>query len=243
MAPNTALREARIAARLSQGDLARLIREAGFRSGYATPCTERTVQRWESGKVQCPQGRHLLALEAVLGQPAESLGFDADRNYGVDRARMLADAGLDAAMPLPDPAARYGPLTGIWLSEYEYPSSGRGTLVNRHYVVMLQRGARLMVRSVPAARSALSMDMAVNGHVVTGTWTEQTDPAGYYRGAVYHGAVQLLLDPTGHRMAGEWVGFGREMTVNHGTWSLTLVDGDVSAEALGQWNRMPEGSA
>jgi transcriptional regulator with XRE-family HTH domain len=238
VALNTALRQARIRAHLSQGDLARLIREDGFRSGRSTPCTERTVQRWESGQVTCPQARYLLALENVFGQPAESLGFDADKRYGMDRGQILADAGLDAAMPLPDPAASYGPLSGIWLSEYQYPSSGRGgSFSSRHYVMVLQRGARLMVRSVPASSSQLSIELSANGQVVTGTWTEQTEASGYYKGAVYHGALQMLLDPTGRRMEGEWVGFGRDMSVNHGPWSLTLVDGELGTGALQRWNR------
>lgn len=241
MAPNTALREARVNAHLSQEDLARRIREAGFKTGYPAPCTSRTVQRWESGQVNCPQARYLLALEAVLGQPADSLGFDASERYGMDRDRMLADAGLDASMPLPDPAAHYGRLTGIWLSEYTYPSSGRGReLTSRHYVIILQRGARLMVRSLPASASQLSMDVTANGQVVTGTWAEQTQRDGYYSGAIYSGALQFLVDPTGHRMEGEWVGFGRDMKVNHGAWSLTLVDGEVGAEAMQRWNRVPD---
>lgn len=243
MAPNTALREARKRARLSQGDLARRIRESGFHDGVPTPCTERTVQRWEAGTVQCPQGRYLIALEGVLGQPAETLGFDADTRHGMDRDRVLADAGLDATMPLPEPAASYGGLTGIWLSEYEYSSSGRGaSFTSQHYVMILQRGARLMIRSLPASKSKLSMDLSINGQVVTGTWTEQTQVDGYYKGAVYHGAIQVLLEPTGHRMSGKWVGFGRELEVNDGPWSLTLVDEQVSVEAVERWNQTPKGS-
>jgi transcriptional regulator with XRE-family HTH domain len=235
---NTALREARLRAHLSQGDLARLIRETGFRTGEPNGCTREMVQRWESGKTRRPQGRYLLALENVLGQPADSLGFDADIKYGMDRARTLAEAGLDTMLPLPEPAERYGPLTGIWLSSYDYYSSGRDqTLTSAHHVMLLQRGARLMVRSLPASGSQLSMDLSVNGQVVTGTWTEQTQADGYYRGAVYHGAIQLLQEPTGRRMFGKWVGFGRELEVNTGAWTLSLVDDHVDAEAVERWNR------
>jgi transcriptional regulator with XRE-family HTH domain len=242
MAPNLALRDARRNAHLSQEDLARSIREAGWRTGNPAPCSGRTVQRWESGAVTCPQPRYLMALEAVLGQPADSLGFDADRRYGMDRDRVLADAGLDAAMPLPDPAGHYGPLSGIWLSEYEYPSAGRArTFRNRHYVMVLQRGAQVMVRSLPASSSQVSMDLTANGSVCTGTWTEQTEQDGYYKGAVYSGALQFLTDPTGHRLEGQWVGFGRNMKVNTGEWVLTLVEGDVGTDAVQRWNRVPEG--
>ena len=237
---NTALREARRRAHLSQSDLARRIREAGYLSGDTNGCTREMVQRWESGKVRRPQARYLLALENMLGQPAENLGFDADLRYGMDRARTLADAGLDATLPLPEPGASYGPLTGIWLSDYQYRSSGRdATFTSRHYVMLLQRGARLMVRSLPASASQLSMDLAVNGRVVTGAWTEQTQGDGYYRGAVYHGALQMLQDEGGRLLAGKWVGFGKDGEVNDGPWSLTLVDERVDVEAVERWNRVP----
>jgi len=238
--PNVALREARIRAHLSQGELARRIREAGFSSGDANGCTVRMVQRWESGETRRPRPHYLLALENVLGQPIENLGFDADLRHGMDRARALSDAGLDVILPLPETAERYGSLSGIWLSAYEYRSSGRdATFTSRHYVMLLQRGARLMVRSLPASESQLSMDLGVNGHVITGTWTEQTQAGGYYRGSVYTGAIQLLQESP-ERLAGKWVGFGKEDEVNTGAWSLTLVDDRVDAGAVEQWNRVPE---
>lgn len=174
---NTALREARRRANLSQYDLARQIREAGHMLGDPNGCTREMVQRWESGRVRRPQGRYLIALEHVFGLPVASLGFDADIRYGMNRTRIISEAGLETAMPLPEPAESYGPLSGIWLSAYTYESSGRGqTFISRHYVMVLQRGARLMVRSLPASESQLSMDLSVNGQVTTGTWTEQRQP-------------------------------------------------------------------
>ena len=111
-------------------------------------------------------------------------------------------------LPLPEPA-NYGPFTGIWLSAYEYRSSGRdATFTSRHHVLLLQRGARLMVRSLPASESQLSMDLGVNGRVITGTWTEQTKADGYYRGAVYTGAIQLLQE-SAERSAGSGWGSAR----------------------------------
>lgn len=237
---NLALRDARVRAHMSQDDLARRIRETGFRTGDPNGCTRGMVQRWESGRTRRPQGRYLLALENVLGQPAASLGF-ADVDLGMDRVRALADAGLNTGLPLPDPAASYGPLSGIWLSVYEYYSSSREQAqASKHHVMVLQRGAHLMTRSLPASASQMSMDMSVNGQVVTGTWTEETEAGGYYRGAVYHGAIQMLQEPTGRRMAGKWVGFGRDLEVNTGPWTLTLVDADINEDAVSRWNRVPE---
>jgi transcriptional regulator with XRE-family HTH domain len=238
---NAALREARRRANLSQYDLAREIREAGFKLGDPNGCTRELVRKWEAGVVRRPQGRYLIALEHVFGLPVASLGFDADIQYGMDRARTISEAGLDTSMPLPEPAETYGPLTGIWLSAYTYESSGRGqTFTSRHYVMLLQRGGRLMVRSLPASESQLSMDLSVNGQVVTGTWTEQTKGDGYYRGAVYHGALQMLEQEDDHSLAGQWVGFGKEGEINTGAWSLTLVDERVDTDAVERWNRPAE---
>jgi len=241
--PNVTLREARVRAHLSQTELARRIREAGFTSGDANGCTVRMVQRWESGETRRPRPNYLLALEYVLGQPAENLGFDADVRHGIDRAVALAEARLDSVLPLPEPAESYGPLTGVWLSSYTYRSSGRdATFTSGHYVMLLQRGARLMVRSLSASASQLSMDLGVNGQVITGTWTERTQEGGYYRGAIYTGAIQLLQE-SAERLSGKWVGFGKEDEVNTGPWSLTLVDGHVDEAAVERWNRPAETGA
>ena len=39
-----------------------------------------------------------------------------------------------------------------------------------------------MVQALPASASRLSVNMTVNGAVATGTWTEETEPGGYYSG-------------------------------------------------------------
>lgn len=231
---NTLLRGARVRARLSQADLARLIREAGHKRGDPNSCTRVTVQRWEAG-TSTPQARYILALEDVLGQSAGELGFAAD-GHGVDRVRAVADARLDAPLPEPDAADLAGRLTGIWLSEYEYPSTGRGGLfINRHRVRVLHRGAHLTVQSLPRSRSAVGLDMWQNGQVVTGTWTEVTELDGYYRGGTYFGALQMLVQPTERHMEGQWVGFGRG-EINNGRWSLTLIDSDVSDMTIEMWS-------
>jgi hypothetical protein len=87
------------------------------------------------------------------------------------------------------------------------------------------------------------MDLTQNGAVVTGTWSERTNPKGYYQGSVYHGAIQFLADPTGHRLRGQWVGYGRDFDLNTGPWTLELVSSDTSAEAMDRFNRPPESAA
>ena len=237
--PNSALRAVRLSLLMSQDDLARAVRDVGNRTGEPNDCNKRLVQRWEAGQVTTPRAVYARALEHVTGQPIENLGFKhADVGYGMNRQEALRIG----ATPVPSgkPSA-HGPLTGIWHSWYEYHSSGRdGTFTGEHYVVLIQHGARLQVRSLSeSSDSPLFMDLTVNGQVVTGTWTEQTHPDGYYQGAVYHGAIQFLLEPTGRKMTGKWVGFGREFDVNTGPWNLTLVTSNVGKDAMTQYNRRP----
>ncbi len=196
--PTTTLRAARTRLRMSQDDLARAIRDAGRRAGEPNSCTKRVVQRWESGVVTTPRGPYLRALEYVMGQPAGNLGFAGER-YGLDR---------EAAMALPEGArirrTAQGPLSGIWVSEYEYQSSGREqTFTGLHHVLVTQSGNLVTVRSIAgSAPGDVVMDLTVNGAVLTGTWNERTNPDGYYQGSVCQGAIQLLLEPGGRRMAG-----------------------------------------
>jgi hypothetical protein len=229
---------------MSQEDLARAVRQAGHQSGEPNDCNKRLVQRWEAGAVTTPRSVYARALEAATGQPIENLGFKAaDERYGLDRRQALGMAAA-ATVPLANiTSSQAGPLTGIWRSRYEYVSSGRGgqSYSNGHFVVILHRGAKLQLRSLPdTAPGRLMMDLTVNGQVITGTWTEQTNPNGYYQGTVYHGAIQLLLEPTGHRMSGKWVGFGRDFDLNTGPWTLTLVSSDTGRDTMESYNRPVE---
>lgn len=235
---------------MSQDDFARALRAAGDRAGVPNDANKRLVQRWEAGAITSPRPAYARALEAVTGLPIGSLGF----TVAVPHSRVSDDgrgghdvAGPDTATPVPvgGPAARAAPAgnySGVWLSRYEYYSSGRSdTFTSRHYVVLLQHGDRLTVRSLPGSSdSALTVDLTVDGSVITGTWIEQTSPDGYYRGARYHGAIQLLAEPTGRRLAGKWVGFGKEMDVNTGPWELVFQDASTNKATLARYDRRPD---
>ena len=244
--PNTALRAVRLGMRMSQDEFAHAIQEAGARAGAPNDANKRLVQRWEAGVSISPRPVYARALEAATGLPLEVLGFtDAAARVSDDgRGGHDVDLGGAVAPATPAPTGHTAPLgnhSGVWLSRYEYHSSGReGTFTQQHHVVLLQHGDRLTVRSLPhSADSALSMDLTVAGNVVTGTWTEQTATAGYYRGARYHGAIQMLAEPTGRRLVGKWVGFGKEMDVNTGPWELVFQDASTSKAALDRYDRPP----
>lgn len=249
--PNSALRAVRMGLRLSQDDFAREIRAAGDKAGVPNDANKRLVQRWEAGLIAAPRPAYARALEMVTGLPVESLGFAM-----VPHARVTDDQhgghdveaspeGIAAAVPAPTgrqaPAGNY---SGVWLSRYEYFSSGRdATFTGLHHVVLLQHGDRLTVRSLPgSADSTLTMDLTLDGVVITGTWVEQTAADTYYRGARYHGAIQLLAEPTGRRLVGKWVGFGKQMDVNTGPWELVFQDASTTKATLAQYDRPPEQS-
>ncbi|WAL98112.1 helix-turn-helix transcriptional regulator [Streptomyces sp. Je 1-369] len=253
--PNSTLRAVRMGLLLSQDEFARAIREAGTRAGQRNDASKRLVQRWEAGIIAAPRPLYARALEAVTGLPVEALGFAAapmarvseDGRGGHD----LKDSsvGIPEANGTPTPqAAPRGNYSGVWLSTYEFVSSGRNNEVftGKHFVVLLQHGNRLTARSLPNASlnpdSPLTLDLQIDGSAVTGTWTEQTASDGYYRGARYFGALQMLVDPTGRRMSGKWCGFGKEFDVNTGPWELRLMDSSTSKATLAAYDRAPDAS-
>lgn len=186
-----------------------------------------------------PSPRYAGALEHATGKPISSLGFGG----GVDLPGQAGPSDRPSE-PLGNTATApdAGSLSGIWVSRYVYPSSGRGgNFEGRHHVILVHSGSHIHAESLTnSSDSKLTLSLEVRGPVITGTWTEQTDPDGYYGGAVYHGAIQLLLAPTGHRMVGKWVGFGKDFDVNTGPWTLQLVSRDTRKSATSSYDRPPE---
>lgn len=158
----------------------------------------------------------------------------------VSAALSLASAGwalgtepVAAAESSPDEALRGASLSGIWHSQYKYPSSGRRKMfTGEHYVVLRQHGSRLLAQSLPhSTGSRLRVELNKDMAIATGTWREQTSPTGYYKGAAYHGTLQLVVDPAGQRMSGMWLGFGRDFAINSGEWRLQRCESDTSQAA------------
>ncbi|WP_199513679.1 XRE family transcriptional regulator [Nucisporomicrobium flavum] len=229
--------------RLSQDDFARELRAAGARIGKPNSASKRYVQRLEAGEITTPRPGYARALEMVTGVPIESLGFPAGTDsFVVDDGRGGHD--LEVRTPPPSAGAIRSPqsnYSGVWLSRYEFFSSGREQMfVSQHYVVLLQHNDRLTVRSLAgSADSSMGMDLTVDGSIITGTWVEDTARTGYYKGARYHGAIQLLAEPSGRRLVGKWVGFGSDSDVNTGPWALTFQDGSTSKATLAAYDRRP----
>jgi transcriptional regulator with XRE-family HTH domain len=231
MAKNIAFVAARAARNLSQEELAERLQ-----------VTKRTVQRWEDGTAGRPQPAQIRRLQDIMGLHIEQLGFPPDKNaLVVEDGRGGHDLEVRfppvSTAPLRPPASDY---SGIWLSRYEYYSSSREEhFVGLHHVVLQQDENRLSVRSLPnSASSSMGMDLAVDGVVLTGTWVEDTDKTGYYRGKRYMGGIQLVADPSGSRLAGKWVGHGKDGDVNTGPWRLDYM-APVSKATIAEYDRLP----
>ncbi|MGW6915814.1 helix-turn-helix domain-containing protein [Kitasatospora sp. NPDC054939] len=250
-APNDTLRAVRIGLRLSQDEMARRLRDVGDALGEPNDASKRLVQRWESGEVRAPRPVYLRALEAVTRVSADQLGFQSVHlpprvtDDGAGGHDMHTDRSTPISQSQEAPAPLGDDYSGVWLSHYEYFSSSReNTFSGLHHVVLRHHGNRITAESLPGASvnpdSPLTLDLTVDRNVVTGTWTEQTAEDGHYHGARYHGAVQLLVDPTGRRMAGKWVGFGKELDVNTGPWELRLLDRSTADDVLRRYSAPPQ---
>jgi hypothetical protein len=100
-------------------------------------------------------------------------------------------------------------------------------------VVIRQTGAAVAIESLRhSTGSELRLDVTVDGMFATGTWEERTSPNGYYKGAIYRGAIQLLVAPSLTAMTGKWIGFGKNFKINNGDWSFTLETRSTAAADL-----------
>jgi hypothetical protein len=126
----------------------------------------------------------------------------------------------------PDPS----PLSGIWRNSYVYPSTGRDAeFTANHYVVFRQQQNQLVGQSLPhSTGSLIRLELTLEPPVATGSWREITSPTGYYKGATYHGTLQMIIDPSGRRMHGMWLGFSRDFEINSGRWELMLEDNSTA---------------
>lgn len=115
---------------------------------------------------------------------------------------------------------------GVWRSTYGFISHSRGGIEceSEYFVTIHQKGGQLIVESLPnKEESYLLLRLTLDGRVATGTWSEQTSPEGYYEGATYYGALQLILSEDGKKLEGKWLGFDRNLQVNSGPWEIVRI--------------------
>jgi len=133
----------------------------------------------------------------------------------------------------PQPKVKQPVQTGVWRSLYHYPSSHRKGIFKAEHLIQLHHANRYLVgESLPGSDSYVLFRLTVQDNIATGSWQEQTNPAGYYEGVIYHGALQLVISDDGRSMTGKWVGFGRDMAVNVGDWEFTYVGEEPPADYM-----------
>lgn len=111
--------------------------------------------------------------------------------------------------------------SGEWISAYSYHEGGNA---GEHTLVFNTDGPVLVAQSLPQSDGSeltLRLEHDYENTSLTGTWCEVTSPGGRYRGDVFHGALQLVLDKAGVQAEGLWVGYNSDRThVISGNWTL-----------------------
>jgi hypothetical protein len=115
--------------------------------------------------------------------------------------------------------------SGNWVSRYVYGVDDDGQdLIGEHVVKFEQMGSQVTGTSLPhrsGSNLVLNLEYDAAKRVLTGLWREETSPTGRYRRAVFHGALQFLVDAAGNVAQGSWVGFNSSYSqVKSGEWHL-----------------------
>lgn len=116
-------------------------------------------------------------------------------------------------------------LNGEWLSRYSYQSGeGAEPISSEHIVVFDGNDKDIVGRSIAqedGSELSLNLHYDEENSTLTGTWQEMTSPEGIYRGAAFHGALQLILNEMNTVADGKWVGFNSSRTkVKTGDWQI-----------------------
>jgi hypothetical protein len=191
--------------------------EHGSASGAAP--TEPETLAWQVGHLDLPELTRSMADWAERLPEAQRRALLLKLSTA---SAVAAAAGAPERLPAFGAPAGARALVGTWTSTYRYSSTGRDAVFDGQHTVLLEIvGGRLVGRSRPQpSGSELELDLAVEGNLVTGSWTERTSPHGHYRAAVYRGLLHLVVDPTGRAMTGRWLGVGKRYEVKSGEWRL-----------------------
>lgn len=178
--------------------------------------TERAVLAW--------QVEHLAqdGLVRALREWSRRLPPAQRRSLLLKLSAAAAVAANDPEPAIVGAAPSLEELVGLWDSNYSFYSTGRkAEFSHSHQIGLRTERGKLIGRSAPTQTGTVELELTAAGQLITGSWTEHTSPTGYYRGAVYHGILQLVLDPTGRSMAGQWLGPDKHFVINSGPWSLS----------------------
>lgn len=117
--------------------------------------------------------------------------------------------------------------SGDWHGVYTYTSSAKpGTFESPYELKIYNIGNQVVMQSRPSDfGDYILLRLTQDGNILTGTWYEQTSPKGSYKGVAYYGGIQLILDKSGDKFVGKWVGLDRTDHIRSGDWTITRVTG------------------
>lgn len=136
---------------------------------------------------------------------------------------------MNTTTAIPGTTAPYQELSGVWKSDYKFRTSEKDSdSESVQYVRMYPRGGELVVETLPGDDYFVAR-FWLDGDVATGSWQGISAPESERHGAIYHGAVQMVISKDRTNMKGKWVGFGKKMEVKTGPWQFTYVGEEVPA--------------
>ena len=115
-------------------------------------------------------------------------------------------------------------IVGEWLSRYTIQADTDNPKTYEHTIVFSRKANGIIGYSQErdsGSELVLRLRYDAEDSALTGTWGEKTSLDGAYKGAVFHGALQLLLNDTKTQAQGKWVGFNTAHSrVKTGDWHL-----------------------
>lgn len=115
--------------------------------------------------------------------------------------------------------------SGTWHSTYTFTTPSPDADFTDEYDVQIHRaGNQVIIQSLPNDKgSYILLRLTLDGRILTGTWYEQTEPTGHYKGVTYYGPLQLVMDEDGNAMRGQWLGVDEHMKMQGGEQTITRV--------------------
>jgi hypothetical protein len=116
-------------------------------------------------------------------------------------------------------------LSGTWRSSYTFTTpSPDADFTNDYDVQIHQIGNQVVIQSTPTKDgSYILLRLTRDGRLLTGTWYEHTAEKSHYKGVVYYGPLQLVIDEDGHAMRGNWLGVDDQMKMQGGEQTIVRV--------------------
>jgi len=118
--------------------------------------------------------------------------------------------------------------SGTWHSIYWYPSNERvGDDPSEYNMTATRTGDDVVLESLPnSEQSYMFVRLHLDENIASGTWHETTSPTGSFKGAMYSGSGQLVINPATGNMEGKWAGAGydhklKTMRIYSGNWEIT----------------------